>query len=118
MVMPAHHTDTESPPIDPRPPTAGQHEGRGMSATTHGLGDTSGYVIRTKGRLDERWTDWFEGADLSHDPDGTTVIRCPAMDQAGLHGLLRTLRDMGLPLISISPIEPERPSDTDHDPDH
>ncbi len=108
--MPAHHPGPEAHPIDIRPRTAGHHEGRGMSATTPSLGDTSGFVIRTKGRLDERWADWFEGMDLSHDTDGTTVIRCPAMDQAGLHGLLRTLRDLGLPLISISPIEPDRPS--------
>jgi hypothetical protein len=84
-----------------------------MSGASHGLGDTSGYEVRTTGRLDERWSDWFEGMDLSQDTDGTTVIRCPSMDQAGLHGLLRTLRDLGLPLISITPIEPDGP--TDHD---
>jgi hypothetical protein len=78
-----------------------------------GLGDTSGYVIRMKGRLDERWADWFDGMELERDADGTTVIRCPAMDQAGLHGLLRTLRDLGLPLISISPIEPDGPTTDD-----
>ena len=84
-----------------------------MSRTSSGLGDTSGYEIRTKGRLDERWSDWFEGMDLIEQPDGTTVIRCSALDQAGLHGLLRSLRDLGLPLLSISPIEPAGP--TDHD---
>jgi hypothetical protein len=82
-----------------------------MSRTPSGLGDTSGYEIRTKGRLDERWSDWFEGMDLVEQPDGTTVIRCFALDQAGLHGLLRSLRDLGLPLLSISPIETDSPID-------
>jgi hypothetical protein len=84
-----------------------------MSGTSFGLGDTSGYEIRTTGRLDDRWSDWFEGMDLVHQSDGTTAIRCPALDQAGLHGLIRTLRDLGLPLISVNPIEPDR--HTDHD---
>jgi hypothetical protein len=84
-----------------------------MSRTPIGLGDTSGYEIRTTGRLDVRWSDWFEGMDLVHESNGTTVIRCPALDQAALHGLLRTLRDLGLPLISIRPIEPDRPTDPD-----
>ena len=77
------------------------------------LGDTSGYEIRTTGRLGDRWSDWFAGMDLDEQADGTTVIRCPALDQAALHGLIRTLRDLGLPLISVCPIEPVRP--TDHD---
>ena len=84
-----------------------------MSQLTPGLGDTSGSEIRTSGRLGDRWSDWFEGMDLDEQPDGTTVIRCPALDQAGLHGLLRTLRDLGLPLLSISPIERDGPIDTD-----
>jgi hypothetical protein len=84
-----------------------------MSRTSSSLGDTSGYEIRTKGRLDERWSDRFEAMDLAVQPDGTTVIRCPALDQAGLHGLLQNLRDLGLPLLSISPIETGGPADHD-----
>ena len=89
-----------------------------MSGTTPGLGDTRGYEIRMTGHVDERWSEWFEGVHLAHDPDGTTILRAPALDQAGLHGLLRTLRDLGLPLISIIPIEPQRARDletTTHD---
>ena len=74
-----------------------------MSAKTLGLGDTGGWEIRTQGRIDERWSDWFEGVSLVHEADGTTVIRCPALDQAGLHGLLAKVRDLGLPLISVTP---------------
>ena len=78
-----------------------------MSARTPGLGDTGGYEIRTQGRIDERWSEWFEGVTLAHEPDGTTVIRCPALDQAALHGLLVKVRDLGLPLISVTPYPPE-----------
>jgi hypothetical protein len=84
-----------------------------MSHTSFGLGHTSGYEIRAKGRLGDRWSDWFEGMDLEDQADGTTVLRCPALDQAALHGLLRTLRDLGLPLISISPIDTGGPTDND-----
>ncbi|HEY7702883.1 MAG TPA: hypothetical protein VIB02_11265 [Candidatus Limnocylindrales bacterium] len=81
-----------------------------MSDTTRGLGDTGGFEIRTQGRISDRWTDWFEGMDLIHEPDGTTVIRCPAIDQAALHGLLAKVRDLGLPLISVTPThDPQRP---------
>jgi hypothetical protein len=74
-----------------------------MRDRTPGLGDTGGYEIRTQGHIDGRWADWFEGVALVLEPDGTTVIRCPALDQAGLHGLLAKVRDLGLPLISVTP---------------
>jgi hypothetical protein len=74
-----------------------------MSDTTPGLGDTAGYEIRTQGHIDDRWSDWFEGMTLAHQEDGTTVIRCPRLDQAGLHGLLAKVRDLGLPLLSVTP---------------
>lgn len=77
-----------------------------MSARTPGIGDTGGYEIRTRGRIDRRWSDWFEGVTLAHEADGTTVIRCPALDQAALHGLLAKVRDLGLPLISVTPTPP------------
>ena len=81
-----------------------------MSARKPGLGDTGAYEIRTQGRIDDRWSEWFEGVDLVQDPDGTTVIRCPAVDQAALHGLLAKVRDLGLPLISITPISTPTPT--------
>ena len=113
--MPAHHARPEVHLIDTRPATVGHLERSGMSGTTPGLGDTGGYEIRMTGRLDGRWSEWFEGMDLSHDPDGTTVIRCPALDQAALHGLFRTLRDLGLPLIAVSRIDPDRAGDHPED---
>lgn len=66
------------------------------------LGGTSGYEIRTQGRISDRWSDWFEGMTLVHEDDGTTIIRCPDLDQAALHGLLAKVRDLGLPLISVT----------------
>jgi hypothetical protein len=82
-----------------------------MSDPTRGLGNTSGYEIRTQGHISDRWSEWFEGMSLIDEPDGTTLIRCVALDQAGLHGLLAKVRNLGLPLISVSPI-PTRPDST------
>jgi hypothetical protein len=82
-----------------------------MSAKNPGLGDTGGYEIRAQGRIDHRWSDWFdESVSLVHEADGTTVIRCPALDQAALHGLLAKVRDLGLALISVTPTP--TPNDT------
>ena len=75
-----------------------------MSGTNPGLAGPSGYQIRTRGRISERWSEWFEGTTLVHDTDGTTVIFCPAVDQAALHGVLTKVRDLGLQLISVTPI--------------
>ena len=77
-----------------------------MSNTTPGLGDSGGYEIRTQGRISDRWSAWFEGMVLVHEADGTTLIRCPALDQAALHGLLAKVRDLGLPLISVTSTPP------------
>lgn len=74
-----------------------------MRDMTPGLGGTGGYEIRTQGHIGASWSDWFEGMTLVQEPDGTTVIRCASLDQAGLHGLLAKVRDLGLPLISVTP---------------
>jgi hypothetical protein len=60
------------------------------------------YEIRVGGHLDARWAAWFDGLSLTHEHDGTTVIRGPVVDQAALHGLLQRVRDLGLPLISVT----------------
>lgn len=73
-----------------------------MNDQQPGLGGTSGYEIRIKGRMSDRWLEWFEGMTLVHEQDGTTVIRCPDLDQAALHGFLAKVRDLGLPLISVT----------------
>ena len=60
------------------------------------------YEIRVQGRLEARWATWFDGFTLTNGPDGTTVITGTVVDQAALHGLLQSLRDLGLPLLSVT----------------
>ena len=59
------------------------------------------YHIRVRGRLDDRWSTWFHGLRLTAVEDGTTSLVGPIVDQAALHGLLATIRDLGLPLLSV-----------------
>jgi hypothetical protein len=64
----------------------------------------SEYEIRVQGHLDSRWSAWLEGLSLSAENDGTTVIRGSIADQSALHGLLQRLRDIALPLISVTTV--------------
>jgi len=64
------------------------------------------YEIRLVGHLDSRWADWFEGLSFTHESDGTTILFGPVVDQAALHGLLRKVRDLGMPLLSAIRVEP------------
>jgi len=70
------------------------------------------YEIRVKGRLTARWTDWFDGFALTQAGDGTTLLEGYIVDQAALHGVLRKLADLGLPLLSVTPThsDPADPS--------
>ncbi|MFM8321619.1 MAG: hypothetical protein ACKOC5_11960 [Chloroflexota bacterium] len=60
------------------------------------------YEIRIRGYLDDRRADWFEGLTLTREVGGDTLLTGPVVDQAALHGLLRKVRDLGLPLISVN----------------
>ena len=64
------------------------------------------YQIRIKGYLSRGWTDWFEGLTITLEEDGDTLLTGPVIDQAALHGLLKKVRDLGLPLVSVSPVDP------------
>jgi len=66
------------------------------------------YEIQVQGRLDPRWSGWFDELTVAAGPDGTTVLRGPVADQAALHGLLARLRDLGLPLLSVVQVEAPR----------
>jgi hypothetical protein len=68
------------------------------------------YEIRVKGHLADRWAVWFGGMTLTRRADGTTVLDGPVADQPALHGLLRKVSDLGLPLISVTPTHGIRPS--------
>jgi hypothetical protein len=80
-------------------------------------GGPTRYEIRLQGHLDPRWTAWFDGLSLTNDGDGTTALRGPVADQAALHGVLQKVRDTGLPLLSVTRLDPLRP-DTPTAPSH
>jgi hypothetical protein len=81
-----------------------------MSAMPTGQDRGSGrYEIRVKGHLEPRWAAWFDGMTLTNESDGTTSIHGPVIDQAALHGVLRRLRDTGLPLISVTQLDRNQP---------
>src|SRR6266700_4613853 len=64
------------------------------------------YQIRIKGQLGRQWTDWFGGLTLTTLDNGETLLTGPVVDQAALHGVLRKVRDLGMPLLSVSRVEP------------
>ena len=66
------------------------------------------YEIRLKGYLDSRWAGWFDGMSITLAENGDTVLTGPVVDQTALHGLLKKVRDLGLPLRSINCLEPGR----------
>ena len=84
-------------------------------AATAGHDRPSTYEIRVQGRLADRWATWFDGLAIRPEPDGTTVLCGPVADQAALHGVLLRLRDLGVPLLSLTEV-PSAPIRTDGPP--
>jgi hypothetical protein len=68
--------------------------------------DSGFYEICVAGFLDQRWSDWFDGLQISTRPGGMTVIYGHVADQGALHGLLTRVRDLNLPLISVNLVDP------------
>lgn len=64
------------------------------------------YQIRIRGHLDCQWTNWFEGMNITLQDNGDTLLSGPVADQAALHSLLRKVRDLGMPLLSVVSLEP------------
>jgi hypothetical protein len=64
------------------------------------------YQIRVKGHLGPEWTDWFGGLTVTPTDNGNTLLTGPVVDQAALHGLLKRVRDLGVPLISAIRVKP------------
>ena len=66
------------------------------------------YQVRLRGHLGGQWTDWFGGLTVSLEENGETLLTGPVADQAALHGLLRKVRDLGMPLVSVVPVTDEQ----------
>jgi hypothetical protein len=66
------------------------------------------YEIRIKGHLGHQWEDWFGGLTITLEENGNTLLTGPVVDQAALHGLLKKVRDSGMPLISVMGVEPDQ----------
>ena len=75
-------------------------------------GQPMAYQIRIKGHLGRQWADWFGGLAITLQRNGDTLLTGPVVDQAALHGLLRKVRDLGMPLLSITPRDSQ--SNGDH----
>ena len=74
------------------------------------------YQIRIKGHLGRQWTDWFEGLAITLEDNGDTLLTGPVVDQAALHGLLKKVRDVGMPLLSVIRITPGQADESDVKP--
>ncbi|NTU66009.1 MAG: hypothetical protein HGB05_22040, partial [Chloroflexi bacterium] len=74
------------------------------------------YPIRLKGPLGSEWAAWFDGLSITLEDNGTTLLTGAVIDQAALHGLLKRVRDLGLTLISINPIDPDHSAVVSGDP--
>ena len=71
------------------------------------------YQIRIKGHLGSQWTEWFEGLTITLEENGDTLLTGPVIDQAALHGWLKKVRDLGMPLLSVNSVEPGRQNVSD-----
>jgi hypothetical protein len=97
-MIPAHHIRSYLPIMNETPAPADRWQEAGR------------YEIRLKGHLETRWAAWFDGLSLSHGSDGTTTIHGPIIDQAALHGVLQKIRDLGLPLVSVTQVDSVQPT--------
>ena len=82
-----------------------------MNTTSTSAGDhdqPGRYEIRIKGHLDAKWADWFDGLTITREDNGETLLTGPVVDQAALHGLLRKVRDLGMPLLSVTHVRPSQ----------
>ncbi len=73
------------------------------------------YHVRIKGHLGRQWTEWLGGMTITPEENGDTLLTGPVVDQAALYGLLRKVRDLGMPLLSVNPFEPD-PADAAQQP--
>ena len=74
---------------------------------------TTYYRIQLRGLVDQTWSAWFDNLTISHEPDGTTTLEGPLVDQAALYGVIDRARDLGLMLLAVTHIESQLPDSTD-----
>lgn len=67
------------------------------------------FQIRIKGHLSQQWTDWFEGMTITLEEDGSTLLSGSVLDQSALHGILKKIRNLGMPLLSIHSVDADQP---------
>ena len=67
------------------------------------------YQIRIEGQLGQQWLSWFEDLTIALEEDGKTLLSGPIADQSALHGILKKIRDLGMPLLSVNSIDPDQP---------
>ena len=92
-----------------QPALTGRNKNTAManeSAQTPDPGQPVVYQIRLRGHVGPQWIGWFGGLSIAREDNGDTLLTGQVVDQAALHGLLRTVRDLGLPLVSVNPVEP------------
>ena len=77
-----------------------------LLSSTEGHIQPQCYEIRLKGHLERRWAWWFDGMTITLEEDGNTLLSGPVADQAALYGLLKKVRDVGAPLLSVICVEP------------
>jgi hypothetical protein len=82
-------------------------------ASTEGQHEPGLYEIRIKGRLDHEWSDWFDGLTITLEDSGDTVLTGLVTDQSALFGLLKKIRDLGMPLVSVRPLEHHQTDQSD-----
>ena len=78
-----------------------------MVSDSRRYGGRGVYEIRVRGKLEPKWSDWFDGFAITPVADDETLLVGPVADQAALHGMLHKIRDLGLPLLSVQWLEEE-----------
>jgi hypothetical protein len=81
----------------------------------HDLDQPTVYQIRIQGHLSQRWTDWFAGLTITLEEDGKTLLSGPVVDQSALHGILKKIRNLGMPLLSVHSVDLDHATTTDSD---
>jgi hypothetical protein len=74
------------------------------------------FQIKIKGHLGQQWAGWFDGLTIALEEDGNTLLSGLIVDQSALHGILKKIRDLGMPLLSVNSIDPDQASKADTDP--